>query len=337
MKTIGVVVPVYREEEGIELFHARLWETLEPLRDRYRFQVIYVVDKSPDATEAKLQGIAAACRGVVVVVLSRRFGHQAALIAGIDRCHADAVIMLDGDLQHPPEHISPMLERFEAGADIVQMIRDDTAAGGAIKRLCSLWFYRLFGSLGPISIPPGSADFRLLSNRVAEIFRSQIREQNPFLRGLVFWVGFNIVYLPFVCHERQRGTTKFNVGRLLSFAVNGLCSFSKVPLRICTMFGIALAAFSLVLAAAQVIAYLFSARSVPGWASLMIGLSFATGVQLFFVGILGEYVGLIFDEVKRRPLYLVEAVHEADAGVEDRVVGRGTSDVLRTAPGESAR
>ncbi len=320
MKTIGVVVPVYREEEGIERFHARLWAALVPLRDRYRFQIIYVVDKSPDATEAKLERISAACSSVVVLVLSRRFGHQAALIAGIDRCKTDAVIMLDGDLQHPPELIPAMLERFERGADIVQMIRRDTVAGGVVKRLFSESFYRLFGRFAPIAIPPGSADFRLFSDRVAEIFRSQLREQNPFLRGLVFWVGFNIVYLPFECHERQHGTTKYSMGRLVGFAVNGLCSFSKVPLRICTMLGIALASFSLVLAGAQIIAYLMSTRSVPGWASLMIALSFATGVQLFFVGIVGEYVGLIFDEVKRRPRYLVEKVHQAEgAGVESPI------------------
>jgi len=320
VKTVGVVVPVYREEEGIELFHRRLWGVLSPLRSRYAFQIIYVVDKSPDATEAKLQHIASVCPEVVVVVLSRRFGHQAALVAGIDHCKTDAVIMLDGDLQHPPELLPAMLERFEAGADIVQMIRQDTIGGSPIKRLLSEWFYRVFGSLGPISIPPGSADFRLLSHRVAEVFRSQLREQNPFLRGLVFWVGFNIVYLPFECHEREHGKTKYSVRRLVSFAVTGLCSFSKVPLRVCTMLGIAMASFSLVLAAAQVVAYLFSARNVPGWASLMIGLSFATGVELFFVGILGEYVGLIFDEVKRRPLYLVDSVHHADTHARDRSV-----------------
>jgi dolichol-phosphate mannosyltransferase len=334
VKRIGVVVPVYREEEGIELFHTRLWETLKPLRDRYRFEIVYVVDKSPDATEAKLRGIAAAYYDVVVVVLSRRFGHQAALMAGIDRSKADAVIMLDGDLQHPPELVPAMLERFEAGADIVQMIRHDIAAGGAIARRFSQWFYRLFGRLAPISIPPGSADFRLLSDRVAEIFRSQLREQNPFLRGLVFWVGFNIVYLPFECHERQHGVTKYSMSRLLGFAVNGLCSFSKVPLRVCTMFGIALAVVSLILAAAQVLAYVLGKHhNVPGWASLMVAVSFATGVQLFFVGILGEYIGLIFDEVKRRPLYIVETVHQAESAGS---LNSGSSEAKSTRQGGAA-
>lgn len=321
MKTIGVVVPVYREEEGIERFHARLWAVLDPLGDRYRFKVVYVVDKSPDATEVKLERIAATCHDIVVLVLSRRFGHQAALIAGIDRCQADAVVMLDGDLQHPPEAIPDMIERFEAGADIVQMIRRDMMGGGMIKRRLSRWFYRVFARLAPINIPQGSADFRLLSDRVAEIFRSEIREQNPFLRGLVFWVGFNIAYLPFECQARQHGKTKYGLGRLVSFAVNGVCSFSKVPLRVCTVFGIALALFSLVLAGLQVLAYLFSARNVPGWASLMSMLCLATGVQLFFVGVLGEYVGLIFDEVKRRPLYLVERVHQAEAAAAEPSIG----------------
>ncbi len=310
MKRIGVVVPVYREEAGIDRFHARLWAALAPLTDRYSFEIVYVVDKSPDATEAKLQAIAAACRNVVVLVFSRRFGHQAALIAGIDHCKADAVIMLDGDLQHPPELVPAMLERFEAGADIVQMIRRDTVAGGIVKRLCSAWFYRVFGRLAPTHIAPGAADFRLLSARVAEIFRSQLREQNPFLRGLVFWVGFNMVYLTFECRVREHGATKYSMRTLLSFAVNGLCSFSKVPLRVCTTFGFALAVLSVVLGGVQVIAYLIGTRNVPGWASLMTALSFATGVQLLFVGILGEYVGLIFDEVKRRPRYLVERVHQ---------------------------
>jgi polyisoprenyl-phosphate glycosyltransferase len=319
VKTIGVVVPVYREEEGIELFHARLWAALSPLGERYGFQIIYVVDKSPDATETKLRRIAAVSNSVVVLVLSRRFGHQAALVAGIDRCRTDAVIMLDGDLQHPPELLPAMLERFEAGADIVQMIRRDAISGGVVKHLFSGLFYRLFGRLAPMRIPPGSADFRLLSRRVAEVFRAQLREQNPFLRGLVFWVGFNIVYVSFEGQSRQHGTTKYGLGRLLGFAVNGLCSFSKVPLRTCTMFGIALAGFSLVLGGGQVLAYLLSAHNVPGWASIMTSLCFVTGVQLFFIGILGEYIGLIFDEVKRRPLYLVERVYPAQSGGEPSV------------------
>jgi dolichol-phosphate mannosyltransferase len=319
VKTIGVVVPVYREEEGIERFHARLSAVLDPLADLYRFKLVYVVDKSPDATEVKLQRIATTHPDVVVLVLSRRFGHQAALIAGIDRCRTDAVVMMDGDLQHPPEAIPDMIKRFEAGADIVQMVRRDMMVGRTIKQRLSQWFYRVFSRLAPINIPQGAADFRLMSDRVAEIFRSEIREQNPFLRGLVFWVGFNIAYLPFECEARRHGETKYGLGRLVSLAVNGVCSFSKVPLRVCTLFGIALALFSLMLAGVQVLVYLFSARNVPGWASLMSMLCLATGVQLFFVGILGEYVGFIFDEVKRRPRYLVERVHQADPVAEPAV------------------
>lgn len=309
MKRITVISPVYSEQDAIERFHNRLVEALRPLSDRYEFKILYVLDKSPDKTEEILRRISLEDDNVATLVLSRRFGHQASLIAGIDYSQGDATIMLDSDLQHPPELIAEMLIRYEQGADIVQMVRSDSGQVGRLRRLTGRWFYRMLASISSLALPPGSADFRLMSQRVCGVFKRQIREQNQFLRGLVGWVGFNVCYLRFECHKREYGRTNYRLSTLLNFAVHGVCSFSKAPLRFCALTGVMLALVSILVALGEVVAYFFGDVDVPGWASLMAGLTFLGGLQLFFLGVVGEYISLIFDEVKGRPLYLVDRIH----------------------------
>src|SRR5262249_15776521 len=195
MPTIDVICPVYREEKVIALFHDRLSAVLNSLDEAYTFRILYVLDPSPDGTEMALSTISAQDPRVEVLVMSRRFGHQAALIAGLDHSRADAAVMLDSDLQHPPELIPRLVHPWEQGAEIVQAVRQDGAETGFLRRLTSRWFYKLFLKLGVVELPVGASDYRLLSRRVAEVVRAQLPEQNPFLRGLVGWVGFETAHV----------------------------------------------------------------------------------------------------------------------------------------------
>jgi glycosyltransferase involved in cell wall biosynthesis len=306
MQKLDVVCPVFREEEMIELFHRKLTAELQPLEQRYRIRIIYVLDPSPDKTEPLLQAISARDPRVEVIVMSRRFGHQAALIAGIDCSRGDAVVMLDSDLQHPPELIAPMVEHWENGADIVQMVRQDGSETGTIKGLTSRWFYSLLQRVGGIDLPAGASDYRLLSQHVAEVVRAQITERNPFLRGLVSWVGFNIAHVPFVPGARSGGRSHYRTSTLINFALNGICSFSKFPLRFCVALGMIIAILSFLGGFLEIAFYMSGTIEVPGWASLIAALCFLSGVQLFFLGVIGEYIGLIFDEVKGRPRYIAD-------------------------------
>jgi glycosyltransferase involved in cell wall biosynthesis len=314
MTRVDVVCPVYREEATILRFHQALAEATKTLGETISFRCIYVVDPGGDRSEELLCDLAKRDPSVAVLVMSRRFGHQAALIAGLDACDGDAVIMLDSDLQHPPSLIPELIERWRAGADIVQAIREDGKETTLHRRMTSDLFYRLVHRFSDIKIRSGAADYRLLSRKVVAIFRDQLREQNPFMRGLVTWVGFEIAYVPFAPQKRLGGTSNYSLSDLVIFAVNGLCSFSKFPLRICVWMGLVIATLSIVGGMANIVLYfLFSSRYAPGWASLFAFTTFTVGINLFFLGVIGEYVGLIFDEVKGRPRYLVRSEFGATA------------------------
>jgi len=306
MKAIDIVCPVFREEEVIGLFHERLSAAIEPIGRHYAIRILYVLDPSSDGTEAVLSAISANDPRVAVLVMSRRFGHQSALIAGMDHSQADATIMLDSDLQHPPELIPRLVALWEEGADIVQAVRQDGRETGILKRLTSRWFYKLFLRMGFVQLAVGASDYRLLSRRVVEVIRARLPEQNPFLRGLVGWIGFRVANVPFQPAPRARGRSHYRASTLLNFALNGICSFSKVPLRFCIGLGLVVAGASFIGGVAELLLYALGRTEVPGWPSLIAALCFLGGIQLFFLGMIGEYVGLIFDEVKGRPRYIVD-------------------------------
>ena len=329
--TIDVICPVYREEDAIALFHKRLTAAIASLRSRYVIRVLYVVDPSADNTEPALAAISASDADVKVIVMSRRFGHQAALIAGIEESEADAILMLDSDLQHPPELIPQLVAHWENGADIVQTVREDGAEIPYVKRVTSRWFYRVLLRLGNVDLPVGGTDYRLISRRVSGLFKSQLREQNPFLRGLVGWVGFKCVRVPFTPAARLHGRSNYSPSALINFALNGICSFSKTPLRICTIAGLIVAFLSIAGGIVQVFVYILSRADVPGWPTLVLFMSFIAGIQLFFLGVLGEYLGLIFDEVKSRPRYIIDRYIE-----HGRYQLAETSESRRKAPQQRA-
>lgn len=335
-RSLDVICPVFREADGIALFHRRLTGVMDGLAG-YDWRVIYVIDPAGDGSEEVLAAIGAQDPRVDVIVMSRRFGHQVCLAAGLDLSQGDAAIMLDSDQQHPPEVIPQLVREWEAGADIVQTVRADTVETGFLKRTTSRLFYRLFRKLGSLDLPMGAADFRLLSRPVVTVFRERIREQNPFLRGLVHWVGFNVRYVAFTPEVRQFGASAYRPMVLLGFALNGWCSFSKVPLRICVVSGISFALLAALITLGQIVAYLLGHNDVPGWLSLVIPPAFFGGIQLVFLGVIGEYIGLIFDEVKHRPRYIIQHHHRAAVAVEPEGAEVWPGQPVRVADEEADR
>lgn len=306
MKSIDIVVPVYNEAEGVGDFNAQLWDALRTLSDRYRFRVIYVVDRCPDGTIEVLRTIAAAEPRVLALYMSRRFGHQMSLVAGLDHADADAVIMMDGDGQHPPSLVPVLLERFEAGFDVVQTVRQYGRELGPLRRLTSSAFYALQNRLSPVEIQDGMSDFRLVSRKVLRVFQQSIREQHQFLRGLFQWVGFNRTTVTFVSPPRAHGRTKYRVGDLFVFSIAGIVSFSKVPLRAAVLLGSGFAMLAVLYGAWLLWQFAAGGLFPPGYASLILVTLLMGGLQLMFLGLIGEYIGSIFDESKRRPLYIVD-------------------------------
>ena len=305
VRTLTVICPVFREDQVILSFHSALTAALEPLSERYAWQVLYVVDPGGDGTEDVLRGLVLRDPHVRVLVLSRRFGHQAALIAGLDHADADAVVMLDSDMQHPPGLIPELVAAFEQGADVVQALRQDPPGVGRVRQSASRAFYKIVSRLSDLELSAGSADFRLLSRRVVHVFQAGLREQNPFVRGLTQWVGFRVVLVPFEVQERGAGESKYRLTTLVDFAVRGITSFSKAPLRLAATIGFVMSFLSVSYAVFALLAYFGSAYVPPGWTSTLAAVGLVGGIQMFFLGVLSEYVGYVFDEVKARPRYLV--------------------------------
>ncbi len=304
MQHVDVVVPLYNEQETLALFHAQLRRSIDPLP--YHFTITYVDDGSNDDTASRLQALAAKDEDVRVVELSRNFGHQAALSAGIDRAQGDFVITLDGDGQHPPELIPEMLTLAQQGYDVVLTQRLESGAASGFKRASSTLFYHALNRIGDTNILPGGADFRLLTRPAADALRS-MPEYHRFLRGMVSWMGFRSVILPFTPPARLAGRSQYSLRKMLRLATDAVFSFSLVPLYI----GISLGALMLMLALAEAV-YVLSFwitgntdRLAPGWSSLMFVLLIVGGFLMTTLGFIGIYVGYIFQEVKRRPVYLV--------------------------------
>lgn len=304
--TLSIVCPVYNEEEGIEVFYTALSKVLDTLNEKYVWNILFVIDKSSDHSMDILRELARKDKRVRVLLLSRRFGHQMSLVAGIDYADSDVIIMMDSDLQHPPELIPKMLQAYEKGNDVVYTIRKYPGDRSFLKKLASRNFYRVMRWLSNVSLADGEADFRLISNRVAKIFKTKIRENNQFLRGLFRWVGFQSEAIEYSPCVRFMGESKYNWSRMFDFALSGIVSFSKKPLKLAIIIGLLFSLVGLFSALLSFINFLVYRNAPSGWTTLSILISIFGGFQLVFLGILGEYVGAIFDEVKKRPLYLIE-------------------------------
>ena len=308
---ISCVVPAFNEVDNLSLLLTGLTAQLAELSDRW--EVIVVDDGSVDATPLEMARWTQR-PGVRYLALSRNFGKEAALTAGIDRAEGEVVLLMDADLQHPPSLVPEMLDAWRGGADMVCAARASRADESLAKRLGTALFYHLVNRNSAVPIPVDAGDFRLMDRRVVDALKS-LPERNRFMKGLYAWVGFRNVIIPYLPAERHAGASTFSLRSLARLAFTGVTAFTNAPLRLWSALGVVVALFAIGFGLWIVIEYFIYGNNVPGWATLVTGMMFFSGVQLLSIGILGEYVGRIFDEVKQRPVYIV--------GSES---GRGTID-----------
>lgn len=313
---ISVVIPIYGEEETLPELDRRLRAALEPLGLRY--EVVLVNDGSRDGSLAVMERLRAADSRICIVDLSRNFGHQIAITAGIDHARGRAVILMDGDLQDPPEVLPELIARWKQGFDVVYAVRR-TRREGALKQLAYKAFYRTMRRLSEIDLPLDSGDFSLIDRRVVDVL-VQLPERNRYVRGLRSWIGFRQTGYEYDRPSRYAGEAKYTIWRLLRLAFDGIVAFSDLPLRLATSFGVAITGLAASLAIWTLAKRLLGIGVVPGFATITLLVLFFGGVQLLALGILGEYVGRIYTEVKGRPRYVVRAVH----GLAPRPVGAGS-------------
>ena len=305
---VSIVSPVYQEEEGIEEFHRRLVAAMEGIDDDLAFEVVYVNDGSKDRSLELLEKIAADDGRVRVVDLSRNFGHQVALSAGVDHAGGDAVVVIDSDLQDPPEVIPEMIQRWRDGFKVVYGVRLSRAGETRFKLLTSKIYYGLMDRISEVPLPRQAGDFRLLDRKVVDVL-DQMPERNRYVRGMVAWVGFPQCAVEYERDPRFAGTTNYTLARMVRLALDGLTSFSDRPLRLATQLGVIVMALSFAVAGWTIVASLFNIGSTSrGWSSLMAVLLLLGGVQLLCIGVLGEYLGRVYRETKGRPLYVVNEV-----------------------------
>ncbi|WP_373501478.1 glycosyltransferase family 2 protein [Desulfococcus sp.] len=298
-----VIVPVFNEEDGLVELHERLGAVLD--RIDMRGEILFVNDGSSDRSLSVIQELSEKDQRVSYVALSRNFGKEAALSAGLDHADGDAVVIIDADLQDPPELIPEMVRLWREGYDNVYGQRMERLGEGFFKKFTAKYFYRLMARVGRFSIPKDAGDFRLLSRRAVLALRS-LPESNRFMKGLFAWIGYRQIALPYSRDPRYAGKTKFDYWKLWNFALDGITSFTTLPLKIASYVGVLLSLGSFCYGAVIIAKTLLFGDPVRGYPSLMAVVLFLGGIQLLFMGAIGEYLGRMFDETKRRPLYLVD-------------------------------
>ncbi|NJC89079.1 MAG: glycosyltransferase family 2 protein [Desulfuromonas sp.] len=311
--TLSVLVPVYNEEQAVRPFLERLVPILAELGCHY--EILFIDDGSQDATCAIIRLMREQNPCIKLIKLSRNFGKERALSAGLDYCTGDAVIPIDVDLQDPPELIGEFISKWREGYAVVYGVRRNRDSDSFLKRITASLFYRLFNTLSDIQMPRNAGDFRLIDRRVVEVLKT-FPERNRFMKGLFTWVGFRQVGVPYTRPPRLHGKTSWNYWRLWNFALDGITGFTTLPLRLCGYFGLLVAALAFIYSFLLIIRTLMLGIDVPGYASLMVVVLFLGGVQMFTFGIFGEYLGRLYMEAKQRPVYLVEETSGFDSAVE---------------------
>lgn len=302
-KMLSVVVPVFNEQLNIEKFYEEATKAIQNLDMDY--ELIFVDDGSKDTTPLILSRLTEQDDHVRALILARNFGHQLAITCGMDYAQGDAIITMDGDMQHPPAMIPDLVQKWREGFDVVQTVRKGTDDAGFLKRLTSKWYYILLNALSPVHITPGGSDFRLIDRRVLNTFRL-FREHDRFIRGMMGDIGYKQTTLDFIALRRFAGKSKFSGRKMLHFALDGITAFSKTPLRISFYAGLLSGLLSIIMIIHTLYSHL-TGTAAPGWTTTTIMVCLMGGLQLIFLGVIGEYIGRIFEEVKQRPLYWLRA------------------------------
>jgi len=314
--TLSCVIPCRNEADNLAQLLPLLQQTLpEVARD---WEVILIDDGSSDNTPLLLARWAQQ-PGFVALQFSRNFGKEAALTAGLEAATGEVVVMMDADMQHSPALIKTFIERWQAGAEVVYALRTDRLDEGAFKRVGTRWFYKLVNLAARFEIPPGAGDFRLMDRRVVDALLS-LPERNRFMKGLYSWIGFHAEAVPYLPEARAHGSSHFSAWKLIRFSLDGLTAFTTWPLRVVSGVGLLLALISMSYGGFIAVDFLINGNNVSGWTTIVVSLMLFAGIQLFSLGIVGEYVGRIFEEVKARPLYIVKRAH--GHGLASRVTTR---------------
>lgn len=300
---LSIVVPVYNEEKNIPLIYGRLLPICEASAEG-SYEVIFVNDGSRDASEKIIGELASKNPAVKYIFLSRNFGHQQAVSAGLDYAKGLYTVIMDGDLQDPPELIPEMLNKAKEGFEVVYARRKARKGESAFKKITARWFYRLLRKLTQIEIPVDTGDFRLMHRKVTDVVK-RMPEKNKFLRGQVAWVGFRQSYVEYDRDPRQHGNSGYPLGKMIKFALHGITGFSDVPLRLATWLGFLVSGISVLIGFYALYSRFVIKEYVPGWASLMLSMLFLGGVQLICLGIIGEYLSRMYHDIRNRPLYVV--------------------------------
>ncbi len=302
---LSVVIPCYNEEGNIPVIYEKLSEQLSKYTN---YEIIFIDDGSSDNSLSAIKNLSGQNSKVKYISFSRNFGHQPALKAGLDNSTGDCVISMDADMQHPPELIDLLIEKWKEGYDVVYTIRNNEERISLFKKLTSKYFYRILNTLSNTEIQEGAADFRLLDKKVVDVIKA-LKENYLFVRGLIFWVGFKQTMIEYKPNQRFSGTTKYSVKKMMHFAASGITAFSTKPLKISIILGFIIAFIAFIYALFAMYASIFTNRAIPGWTSVIVSVLFIGGIQLIMIGILGEYLGKLFMENKRRPNYIISEMN----------------------------
>ena len=302
MKDISLIIPIYNEEKNINLLFDRLRKVI--VSTGLNAEYIFINDGSRDNSLALIKGLAATYPEIKYIDFSRNFGHQIAVTAGLDKSTGQSVVIIDADLQDPPELIADLYAKYKEGYEVVYAKRKSRKGEGFMKKFTAKIFYRILGKITSISIPVDTGDFRIIDRKVVDVLK-QMSEQQKFLRGQISWVGFKQTFIEYERDERNAGETGYTYRKMIRFALDGITSFSNLPLRFATIAGFVVSGISFILILYALYSRFISKEYQPGWASLMLAVTFIGGVQLIGIGIIGEYISRLSDNVRNRPLYII--------------------------------
>jgi dolichol-phosphate mannosyltransferase len=306
MTDLSVIIPVFNEESNVLPLYERLTATLDKITANY--ELIFVNDGSRDGSLKAIKELARKDSRIRYIDFSRNFGHQIAVTAGMDHCRGEHVVIIDADLQDPPELIVPMYEKMKEGYEVVYARRRNRKGESWFKKITAKYFYRLLASITSVNIPLDTGDFRIMHRRIVDVLK-QMPEQEKFLRGQIAWAGFNQIYIEYDRQERQAGKTGYTYRKMLRFALDGITSFSTLPLKFASALGFIVSATAFVISLYVLYSKFVLHSAVPGWTSLMLVVLFLGGVQLICIGIIGEYISRMSANVRRRPLYVVREMN----------------------------